>query len=95
VFTLAPGGNWNREGAGESEYFVISKLVESVATFTYPRIPSEVEQIVLVPGVPGALKSTQFMAKPLTVLVEELTLSPANPAASEKSRRNPIQWAGV
>ena len=51
--------------------------------------------MVLVPATPGATRSTQFMANPFTVIVEDETLSPAKPAASEKSLRKPIQWAGV
>jgi len=34
VVTLAPGGNSNSEAGGDVENFVISKLVESVATLT-------------------------------------------------------------
>ena len=58
-------------------------------------MPWAVVQIVLVPGTPGATKSTQCMANPFTVMVEEETLSPASPAASEKSFRKPTQCAGV
>src|ERR1700723_1749086 len=51
--------------------------------------------MVLIPATPVARKSTQFKLKPFTVMVDEVTLSPAKPAAREKSRRKPIQWAGV
>ena len=93
--TVAPGGSSNSEAGGELENAVISKLVESEATLTYPRMPWAVVQIVLVPGTPAAWKSTQFIANPFTVIVEELTLSPAMPAAREKSLRKLIQWEGV
>jgi hypothetical protein len=39
VVTVAPEGSWNNEGLGEAEKLWISKLVESVATLTYPRMP--------------------------------------------------------
>ena len=39
VVTLAPGGNSNSDGEGEVVKLVISKLVESEATLTYPRMP--------------------------------------------------------
>ncbi len=58
-------------------------------------MPWAVEQILLVPGTPEARKSTQFMLNPFTVLVDDVTLSPAKPAASEKSLRKVIQCAGV
>ena len=93
--TEAPGGSLNNEAGGDVEKLVISKLVESEATLTYPSRPWAVVQIVLVPGTPDATKSTQDMANPLTVMVDDVTLSPANPAAMEKSRRNVTQWAGV
>src|SRR5580692_2282036 len=51
--------------------------------------------MVLVPATPGATKSTHCKGNPLTVMVDDVTLSPAKPAAREKSRKNPIQWAGV
>ena len=51
--------------------------------------------MVLVPATPGATKSTQDMGKPFTDMVDDVTLSPAIPAAREKSFRNPTQWAGV
>ncbi len=54
-----------------------------------------VVQIVLVPVTPGATKSTHCMLKPLTVMVDDVTWSPAIPAASEKSFKNVIQWEGV
>jgi hypothetical protein len=92
---VAPGGSAKRDESGDVEYRSISKLVESEATFTYPRMPWAVEQIVLVPGTPVERRSTQFMVKPLTVMVEEETLSPAKPAASENSLRKFTQCAGV
>jgi hypothetical protein len=95
VVTDASGGNLNSEAGGDVENLVISKLVESEATLTYPSRPWAVEQIVLVPGTPDALRSTQDMANPFTVMLDDVTLSPANPAAMEKSRRNVTQWAGV
>jgi hypothetical protein len=35
------------------------------------------------------------MLKPFTVMVEELTLSPAKPATREKPLRNETQWTDV
>src|ERR1700722_12274720 len=58
-------------------------------------MPWAVVQMVLVPDTPGVLKSTHCMAKPFTDMVDDVTLSPATPAASEKSRRNPTQCDGV
>ena len=74
---------------------MISKLTVSDATWTYPRMPWEVVQMVLVPDTPGVWKSTQRMAKPFTVMVDDVTLSPARPAASEKSCRKVTQCEGV
>src|SRR5260221_163703 len=54
-----------------------------------------VEQIVLRPFTSLAVKSTQFIEMPLTVFVELVTLSPANPAATENVSRNAIQCDGV
>lgn len=47
--------------------------------------------MVLFPGSPDATRSTHDMLKPFTVMLDELTLSPANAAASEKSLRNVTQ----
>ena len=66
---------------------MIWKLVESDATLTYPRMPWGVLQMVLVPGTPWATRSTQFMSKPLSDIVEDVTLSPARPATSETPLR--------
>ena len=51
--------------------------------------------MVLVPGTPGATRSTHDMLNPFTLMLDELTLSPANPAASAKSLRKVFQCEGV
>ena len=43
-----------------------------------------VVQIVLIPFTPLARMSTHFIAKPLTVMLEVVTLSPASPAVKAK-----------
>ena len=50
---------------------------------------------MLVPGIPDARKSTQFMLNPFTVMADVLTLSPAKPAASANVLRNATQCDGV
>ncbi len=52
-------------------------------------------QIVLSPASPGVEKSTHDIGNPFTVIVDDVTLSPANPAASEKPFRKVTQCAGV
>ena len=93
--TVAPGGSWNNDGDGEDEKFVIWKLVESDATLTYPRTPWDVLQMVLVPVMPRATRSTQFMSNPLSDMVEVVTLLPLRPATSETPLRNVVQCDGV
>ena len=58
-------------------------------------MPCDVLQMVLVPGTPLATRSTQFMAKPLSDMVEDVTLSPASPATSETPLRKETQCDGV
>src|SRR5450631_3704339 len=58
-------------------------------------MPWAVVQIVLVPGIPDAWKSTHFMSNPLTVRRDCVILSPAKPAASDRPCRNATQCDGV
>ena len=58
-------------------------------------MPCAVVQIVLMPEIPHARKSRQFMVNPFTVVVDVLTLSPAKPAASAKVLRNATQCNAV
>ena len=51
--------------------------------------------MVLVPGTPWATRSTQFMSKPLSDIVELVTLSPARPATRDTPLRKEIQCDGV
>ena len=58
-------------------------------------MPCDVLQMVLVPVTPLATRSTQFMSKPLSDMVEVVTVSPASPATSETPFRKEIQCDGV
>ena len=94
VVTAAPGGNWNKDGTATTK----------VRDLEARRLRGDlrVTEHALRGGADGARPRHALgdqvyavMSKPLSDMVEDVTLSLASPATSDTPLRNPTQCAGV